>query len=340
LPAEPIVLLASRGNCPFQRKAAVAESIDESVKFLFVYNYNMNGLPEEEDTLVPMYSQFGNTRLVLLSLTHRAGVGIKKYLSEQSEAVRNMGGPIIRFDAQPPAGIFTAEDVQSMLLSAIGLFFMLISFMGCMLILAGTYGHMQGQRIVFAGPEGAGGGRRLLTEEEVHSLTTQTGFSEEKPAARTTGEEEGQSIDEEGSPHEEEHSCAVCIDDFTTDAVLTVLPCGHKFHTDCIVPWLTERQSKCPLCKFDVLEHIRERRNAENSNGEVTGRRPVLWDRLFRYRWTHLTGEDDGLAHDRTAIAATEMELEAAELDELELTEQRPPSSLFVIGDDASDTSH
>jgi hypothetical protein len=29
--------------------------------------------------------------------------------------------------------------------------------------------------------------------------------------------------------------------------------CGHAFHTECILPWLTERQGCCPCCKALVV---------------------------------------------------------------------------------------
>jgi hypothetical protein len=50
-------------------------------------------------------------------------------------------------------------------------------------------------------------------------------------------------------------TCSICIDDFEAGERIRLLPkCRHAFHTDCIMPWLTERQGCCPLCKTAVLD--------------------------------------------------------------------------------------
>merc|ERR1711865_1048188 len=47
--------------------------------------------------------------------------------------------------------------------------------------------------------------------------------------------------------------CSICIDDFEEGEKLRLFPnCGHAFHTDCILPWLTQRQGCCPYCKTPV----------------------------------------------------------------------------------------
>jgi hypothetical protein len=49
-------------------------------------------------------------------------------------------------------------------------------------------------------------------------------------------------------------SCSICIDDFEEGENIRLLPrCGHAFHTECILPWLTERQGCCPCCKALVV---------------------------------------------------------------------------------------
>jgi len=48
--------------------------------------------------------------------------------------------------------------------------------------------------------------------------------------------------------------CAICLDDEVPKA-FSVLPCQHRFHTECIIPWLTERHANCPLCKYDMRQY-------------------------------------------------------------------------------------
>ena len=63
--------------------------------------------------------------------------------------------------------------------------------------------------------------------------------------------------------------CSICIDDFEVGERLTLLPrCRHAFHSDCIKPWLLERQGCCPLCKMNVLEE--EDNNAVNNSEQDT----------------------------------------------------------------------
>jgi VanZ family protein len=73
-----------------------------------------------------------------------------------------------------------------------------------------------------------------------------------------------------------DNCCSICLDDLSSSTTRTtsvpdeqqqqqqqddnilILPCSHKFHYNtCIVPWLTQRQSKCPLCKYDIYQYVR-----------------------------------------------------------------------------------
>ena len=41
--------------------------------------------------------------------------------------------------------------------------------------------------------------------------------------------------------------CSVCTDDFVKGQDVRVLPCKHKFHPECIDPWLLNVSGTCPL---------------------------------------------------------------------------------------------
>ncbi|EPS73396.1 hypothetical protein M569_01360, partial [Genlisea aurea] len=57
----------------------------------------------------------------------------------------------------------------------------------------------------------------------------------------------------------EQADCAVCLEAFATadggdgdgEAVMQ-LPCGHRFHGQCLRPWL-ERNADCPCCRMKLL---------------------------------------------------------------------------------------
>lgn len=63
-------------------------------------------------------------------------------------------------------------------------------------------------------------------------------------------------------------SCSICIEDFCEGEKVRLLPCGHAFHTECILPWLTERQGCCPCCKKPVIEETPENEDKDNEDGE------------------------------------------------------------------------
>jgi len=53
---------------------------------------------------------------------------------------------------------------------------------------------------------------------------------------------------------EDEHSaCAICVSAYEPGDVLRTLPCLHRFHRDCIDPWLSLKPL-CPVCKNSVRD--------------------------------------------------------------------------------------
>lgn len=50
----------------------------------------------------------------------------------------------------------------------------------------------------------------------------------------------------------EDHTCRVCLEKYEEGEQVMTLPCFHRFHVDCIKPWLA-KSTKCPMCKIDVV---------------------------------------------------------------------------------------
>ncbi|KAI8869285.1 hypothetical protein GQ42DRAFT_123983 [Ramicandelaber brevisporus] len=47
------------------------------------------------------------------------------------------------------------------------------------------------------------------------------------------------------------HPCSICLDEYSVGDFMRILPCGHRFHVECIDVWLS-RSVTCPNCKMDV----------------------------------------------------------------------------------------
>ncbi|XP_044483859.1 E3 ubiquitin-protein ligase SIRP1-like [Mangifera indica] len=87
---------------------------------------------------------------------------------------------------------------------------------------------------------------------------------------------------------DEDLQCAVCLEDFDIGSEAKEMPCKHKFHGDCILPWL-ELHSTCPVCRFQMLSvelEIEGNRAANREQRVGNGRRhwipiPLPSDGLF-----------------------------------------------------------
>jgi len=115
----------------------------------------------------------------------------------------------------------------------------------------------------------------IPSSSEVATRTAPTATSGDTPADETDTLPE--TVDPTTIGHE---TCPICILDFEVGDVLRVLPCEgrHRFHQNCVDPWLLEMSSSCPLCRedFQTLEAMvqdtelasdRRRRRGRPSSG-------------------------------------------------------------------------
>ncbi|KAL4589860.1 hypothetical protein LXL04_002771 [Taraxacum kok-saghyz] len=49
-----------------------------------------------------------------------------------------------------------------------------------------------------------------------------------------------------------QEECAVCLEKFKFSEKVTRMPCAHKFHSICLLPWL-KSHAHCPCCRTSVL---------------------------------------------------------------------------------------
>ncbi|XP_010448279.1 PREDICTED: E3 ubiquitin-protein ligase RNF115-like [Camelina sativa] len=90
--------------------------------------------------------------------------------------------------------------------------------------------------------------------------------------------------------------CSICLDDFEKGSEAKEMPCKHKFHIRCIVPWL-QLHSSCPVCRYELppdddtkVDPVRPRTrtleiNISNENMEVDASNGNVSERRFSFPW-------------------------------------------------------
>jgi E3 ubiquitin-protein ligase RNF115/126 len=65
--------------------------------------------------------------------------------------------------------------------------------------------------------------------------------------------------------------CSICMDTVPTGGTVTVLPCSHWFHADCIHAWLGEHDT-CPVCRKGIMPRDS---TAESEGARASGQAPL-----------------------------------------------------------------
>lgn len=53
------------------------------------------------------------------------------------------------------------------------------------------------------------------------------------------------------SDQSDQEECVVCLEGFKSGELLVHLPCTHRYHSGCLVPWI-ETNSHCPYCRTEI----------------------------------------------------------------------------------------
>lgn len=95
-----------------------------------------------------------------------------------------------------------------------------------------------------------GSGMERLLEQLSQIEVAGFGRSENPPASKAAVESMP-TIEIADSHVSAESHCAVCKEAFELGAEAREMPCKHIYHSDCILPWLSLRNS-CPVCRHEL----------------------------------------------------------------------------------------
>ncbi|KAI4975022.1 hypothetical protein ZWY2020_048629 [Hordeum vulgare] len=103
-------------------------------------------------------------------------------------------------------------------------------------------------------PAGANEGFVYTSDREAYEVLVAVGdglFLTNKPPAARSSVKALPSAIVAGGEEGEGEECSVCKDRVVAGERVKMMPCSHRYHEDCILPWLEVRNS-CPLCRFEL----------------------------------------------------------------------------------------
>jgi hypothetical protein len=127
--------------------------------------------------------------------------------------------------------------------------------------------------------------RGKKTRKQVNKLK-----SSRKIQARVRGKQTRKVINREKNTSTTVNDCPICLEPMTNN-VRIALPCGHRFHADCIRQSLTSTRGRCPNCRTDVtnipypsIQQIQAQAQAQAQEQEQEIQ-PLILDPILRRQY-------------------------------------------------------
>eukprot|EP00547_Thalassionema_nitzschioides_P017661 CAMPEP_0194251594 /NCGR_PEP_ID=MMETSP0158-20130606/25710_1 /TAXON_ID=33649 /ORGANISM="Thalassionema nitzschioides, Strain L26-B" /LENGTH=346 /DNA_ID=CAMNT_0038988769 /DNA_START=169 /DNA_END=1209 /DNA_ORIENTATION=- len=229
----PVALLVRRGVCSFEEKALTAIAMGKKPGFVIVYD------DESHSDLIHMgASNRYDIDIHMLFVSYTTGLKLRQMLREQKANLTIEESLFVIMDGQFPDYYIAyngASGIQEWFLILTSGVLAFLTSIGCFLICAQAGFLAVDSQFAF----GLNKGR--MTKQQVLKFPTVKYEAGEGKIQQTC--------------------CPICIEEYEADEDLRQLPCHHKFHTECIVPWL-ERHSVCPMCKVEVSNISEEEKSS------------------------------------------------------------------------------
>lgn len=147
-------------------------------------------------------------------------------------------------------------------------------------------------------PANAAHGDAVYTEEALDRVITQ--FMEQANGSSAPGPASAEAInrlpkkaaDKSMMGNDGKAECSVCMDSVNIGDEVTVLPCSHWFHGDCVGAWLKEHDT-CPHCRQGIMP--KDSSNTQTNTPRTAGVSPRREESSSRDRGID-SGSDDRLA--------------------------------------------
>ncbi|KAK5949494.1 hypothetical protein OHC33_009486 [Knufia fluminis] len=122
--------------------------------------------------------------------------------------------------------------------------------------------------------------------EQDNSKSATAELTEAGKDVTATGAVATNATNPDGTDEAGQLGCSICTEDFNKGEEVRVLPCNHKFHPECVDPWLLNVSGTCPLCRIDLRPkneqqeqvEVETARQGSTATVDATGRRASVLD--------------------------------------------------------------